>query len=101
MKATILAGFDFLPHRHPAAAVAVEMWKPALHAGFQAPGEGRPAGWDLPRFSPGASFPWRNPEDSAPFSSKSAVDHCPTPKTTLFRNPRQLRTFTDSCAEPK
>ena len=35
---TILAGFDFLPDRSPAAVVAVEMWEPAFCAGFQAPG---------------------------------------------------------------
>ena len=38
MKPTILAGFVFPPDRHPAAVVAVEMWEPALCAGFQAPG---------------------------------------------------------------
>src|SRR5215469_11321827 len=57
MEPTILAGFDFLPDRSPAAVVAVEMWEPAFCAGFQAPGKGLPSGWELPRFPPGASFP--------------------------------------------
>ena len=57
MEPTILAGFDFLPDRSPAAVVAVEMWEPAFCAGFQAPGKRLPSGWELPRFPPGASFP--------------------------------------------
>ena len=35
---TILAGFILIAERDPAAVVAVEMWEPALCAGFQAPG---------------------------------------------------------------
>src|SRR6516225_10176059 len=58
---TILAGFDFLPDRSPAAVVAVEMWEPALYAGFQAPGTGRPSGWELPRFSPRRVISMANP----------------------------------------
>jgi len=64
---TILAGFDFLPDRSPAAVVAVEMWEPAFCAGFQAPGKGRPSGWELPRFPPGRVISIAKPEDSAHF----------------------------------
>src|SRR5215471_8484026 len=101
MEPTILAGFDFLPDRSPAAVVAVEMWEPAFCAGFQAPGKGLPSGWELPRFPPGARHFHSETRRFCPFSSESAVDHCPTPKTSLCRNPRQLSTFTDSCVEPK
>ena len=34
----ILAGFMFIAERKPAAVVAVELWEPALCAGFQAQG---------------------------------------------------------------
>jgi hypothetical protein len=37
-RPTILAGFILIAERDPAAVVAVEMWEPALCAGFQAPG---------------------------------------------------------------
>jgi hypothetical protein len=37
-RPTILAGFILISERDPAAVVAVEMWEPALCAGFQAPG---------------------------------------------------------------
>ena len=83
---TILAGFDFLPDRSPAAVVAVEMWEPAFCAGFQAPGEGRPSGWELPRFPPGRVISIAKPEDSAHFRQN-------LPSTTVrHRKPRFLET---------
>jgi len=43
------------------------MWEPAFCAGFQAPGKGRPSGWELPRFPPGRVISIAKPEDSAHF----------------------------------
>ena len=37
-RPTILAGFTLIAETDPAAVVAVEMWEPALCAGFQVPG---------------------------------------------------------------
>jgi hypothetical protein len=55
MKPTILAGFVFLPDRHPVR-------RRRAVCGFQAPGNRRPSGWELPRFSSGASFHRETPK---------------------------------------
>src|SRR6516162_2624733 len=84
----------------PAAVVAVEMWEPALYAGFQAPRSrlrhsrlGNATGRPARHFHSEA-------EDFAHFHPKTAIDHYARPKTAFFRKPRRSRTFTDSCAEP-
>ena len=56
-RPAISAGFVFIAKWDPAVVIAVEMWEPALYAGFQAPGKDREVPfWERPRVS-GASFP--------------------------------------------
>jgi hypothetical protein len=81
------------------AVVAVGMWKPAFGAGFQAPWDERQLSVRFCRGAHGALFPQRT-KAILPISCKCRRRNMLKTKILVFRKPRNMHSFPDSCSEP-